>query len=152
MTLLFLFLLLFFNSTKRWKTCRYWMRFAPFGHSSACPSPRETGKSISISFVRACRACGRGEAVRARDRCCLRRRGWQLGESGRVARLLRELKCCCAYGLYHVLVSVLGLLFLFTCPAHGFYKARVNYNGYLYGSMNGILKPIQIAIRNKGRL
>ena len=41
--------------------------------------------------------------------------------------------CAQAYGFYHVLVSIFGFLLLFTCPAHGFYEAYVNYTCYLHG-------------------
>ena len=102
------------------------------------------------------------------------------GNCARVARLLRELKRCSAHGFYHILVSMLRFLLLFTCPAHGFYEAYVNYTCYLHGFydrqlkinalrmgfmrlmliilaicmgfMTGNLKPVQIAVRIKRRL
>ena len=58
----------------------------------------------------------------------------------RVAVLSAVIFCAQAYGFYHVLVSMLGFLLLFTCPAHGFYEAYVNYTCYLHGFYDRQLK------------
>jgi hypothetical protein len=47
--------------------------------------------------------------------------GLAAGRSARPRGPLCELKCCCARGFYHVLVSLFSLEGLFKCPARGFY-------------------------------